>query len=89
MPHSTTDGVQAELQTWLCNYLAEDLNLPPGSIDPDEPLSTYGLDSIKAITLITEAEERIGHELDPNALWDFPTVTSFAGLLASVAATPR
>jgi|SwirhisoilCB1_FD_contig_31_15183478_length_442_multi_3_in_0_out_0_1 acyl carrier protein len=82
MHNSTTDGIQAELREWLCAYLAEELRLPAGSIDPDQPMSAYGLDSVRAITLITEAEERVGCELDPNALWEFPTVAAFAGLLA-------
>jgi len=78
----TTEGIEAELRGWLCAYLAEELRLPPEAIDPDEPMSVYGLDSVRAITLITEAEDHIGCELDPNALWEFPTVASFAGLLA-------
>jgi acyl carrier protein len=79
---TTTDGVRTELQDWLCAYLADELRLPEGSIDPEQPMSDYGLDSVRAITLITAAEERTGCELDANALWEFPTVASFAGLLA-------
>ncbi|GCB44043.1 acyl carrier protein [Streptomyces sp. NL15-2K] len=79
---TTTDDIRTELQDWLCAYLAEELRLPEGSIDPEQPMSAYGLDSVRAITLITEAEELTGCELDPNALWEFPTVVSFAGLLA-------
>ncbi|MFJ4685555.1 acyl carrier protein [Streptomyces sp. NPDC091377] len=78
-----TEDVEAELREWLCAYLTEELRLPPDAIDPDQPMSVYGLDSVRAITLITEAEDRLGCELDPNALWEFPTVASFAGLLAA------
>ncbi|MGW3659587.1 acyl carrier protein [Streptomyces sp. NPDC005151] len=88
MRASETDDLQTELREWLCAYLAEELRLPVGSIDPDESMSAYGLDSVRAITLLAEAEDRIGCELDPNALWEFPTVTSFATLLADQAASP-
>ncbi|MGW1282100.1 acyl carrier protein [Streptomyces tsukubensis] len=82
MHHATTDGVRAELQKWLCGYLADELGVPAESIDPEEPMSSYGLDSVRAITLLADAEEHIGRELDPNAPWEYPTVAAFAGLLA-------
>ena len=82
MSNSKTDHLQAELQEWLCAYLAAELRLPAGSIDPAEPMFTYGLDSVRAITLLTEVETHVGFEIDPNALWEFPTVASFAELLA-------
>jgi acyl carrier protein len=72
----------AELRAWFRARLAEEVGLPVGSIDPAEPMAAYGLDSVSAITLLTEVEERLGCEIDPNALWEFPTVDSFASLLA-------
>jgi acyl carrier protein len=70
-----------ELSDWLCAYLAAELRLPPGSIDPAEPMSTYGLDSVRAITLLTDVEDHVVFEIDPNALWEFPTVKAFTELL--------
>ncbi|MET8828876.1 acyl carrier protein [Streptomyces sp. NPDC004610] len=88
-PPTTDDGTEAELRTWLRVYLAEELKLTPDEIDPEQPMSVYGLDSVRAITLITEAEDHIGCELDPNALWEYPTVAAFAGLLAEHATRLR
>ncbi|MGV9316912.1 acyl carrier protein, partial [Streptomyces sp. NPDC003691] len=82
MHNTTTDGVRTELQEWLRGYLAEELDVPAGSVDPEEPMSSYGLDSVRAITLLAEAEDLTGCELDPNAPWEYPTVTAFAGYLA-------
>ncbi|TMR20505.1 acyl carrier protein [Nonomuraea turkmeniaca] len=73
----TTDA----LQEWLCAQLAKELELPAGSIDPAEPMATYGLDSVRAITLLTEVEDHVGFEIDPNALWEFPTVAAFAEMV--------
>jgi acyl carrier protein len=77
MHNSKTD----DLQEWLCAYLAAELRPPTGSIDPDTPLSAYGLDSIKAVSMLVDIEDHVGFEIDPNALWEFPTVASFAELL--------
>ena len=55
-----------ELSDWLCAYLAAELRLPAGSIDPSEPMSSYGLDSVRAITLLTEVEDHVlGASVDP------------------------
>jgi len=78
-----TDDLHTELQTWLCAYLAAELDLPAGSVDPAEPMSAYGLDSVKAITILADVEEFVGFEIEPNALWEFPTVVSFTGLLVN------
>ncbi|GLZ14920.1 hypothetical protein Acsp04_51550 [Actinomadura sp. NBRC 104425] len=81
MDDTGRDGLRAELQDWLCARLAEELRLPAGSIDPAEPMSAYGLDSVRAITLLSDVEARVGFEIAPNALWEFPTVASFTDLL--------
>jgi acyl carrier protein len=76
-----TDERYAELQEWLCAYLAEELRLPAGSIDPATPMSAYGLDSIKAVGMLVDVEDRVGFDIDPNALWEYPTVAAFTELL--------
>jgi acyl carrier protein len=73
--------LSTELSDWLCAYLADELRLPPGSIDPSEPMSAYGLDSVRAIMLLTDVEDHVGFEIDPNALWEFPTIKAFTELL--------
>lgn len=75
-----------ELREWLRAYLAEELELPAGSIDPAEPMSTYGLDSIRAITMLAEVEDHVAFEIDPNALWEFPTVNAFVDMLVDLSA---
>lgn len=87
MQNAGADELYTELQDWLCAHLAEELRLPQGSVDPTEPMSDYGLDSIKAITLITAVEDHVGFEIDPNALWEFPTVASLAESLVGRLAT--
>jgi acyl carrier protein len=84
-----TSTVETELCEWLCAHLSAELELPPTRIDPEEPMATYGLDSLTAVAILVVVEERVGFEVDPNALWDYPTVASFAGFLAGEIASRR
>jgi len=79
---SGTAVIQAELQDWLCARLAAALKVGDGMIDPTEPMSAYGLDSLRAVAVLTEVEERVGFEIDSDVLWDHPTVAAFARFLA-------
>jgi acyl carrier protein len=81
-PPSSSDTVQAELQEWLCAHLAAQLKVPAGRIEPTEPMSAYGLDSLTAVGVLADVEERVGFEIDPAALWDYATVAAFTRFLA-------
>ncbi len=82
MSTSSASTAQAELQEWLCKFLAAELRVPGGKIDPTEPMANYGLDSVTAFALLGDVEERVGFELDPNALWDYPTVAAVTSHLS-------
>jgi acyl carrier protein len=82
MSSSTADPARAELCEWLCAYLVAELRVPHGRIDPGEPMVNYGLDSLTAVAVLAAVERRVGFELDPNSLWDYPTADAFAGFLA-------
>jgi acyl carrier protein len=81
MSPSSTAVVEAELQEWLCAHLAAQLKVA-GGVDPDEPMSAYGLDSLRAVAVLTDVEEHVGFEIDSDVLWDCPTVASLARFLA-------
>ena len=65
----------------LCQMLAKELRLPLEQVQVDKPLTEYGLDSIGALTLAGELEERYQVELPATLLWDCPTVNHLAGYL--------
>ena len=50
-------------------------------MDPDAPLSKYGLQSIDAVILAMEIEEEVGVELPPTLLWEYNTVNECAAYL--------
>jgi acyl carrier protein len=55
-----------------------------GVMDPDAPLSKYGLQSIDAVILAMEIEEEIGSELPPTLLWEYNTVNECAAYLMTL-----
>ncbi|MEU4243565.1 acyl carrier protein [Actinoplanes sp. NPDC026619] len=83
MSPSRTAAIEADLQEWLCQELAARLEIPGGRIDPAEPMSAYGLDSLRAVAVLTEVEEHVGFEIDSDVLWDHPTVADLARYLAA------
>lgn len=71
-----------EVLTWLTLKFADWLEVPPDELDSQRTISSYGLDSISAVTLSVQLEEELGVELDTAVLWDRPTLESLAEHLA-------
>lgn len=62
------------IRHWLVSKLADALSLEPQSVDLTEPVASYGLGAIQALTLVAELEDWLGRELPPTLLWDNPTL---------------
>jgi len=69
---------QTEVLAWLKLKFATWLEVPAEELDPRRPISSYGLDSISAVTLSVELEEELDMELDTAVLWDRPTLESLS-----------
>jgi len=69
------------VQDWLAGEFAKRLGLTADDIDVNTPLSSYGLDSRRAIALAGDLEKLMGRELAPTLAWDYPTVTALAQYL--------
>lgn len=67
-----------EVLAWLTLRFANWLEVPAEELDSRQPISSYGLDSISAVTLSVELEEELDIELDTAVLWDRPTLDSLA-----------
>ncbi|MFJ6215669.1 SDR family NAD(P)-dependent oxidoreductase [Streptomyces sp. NPDC092296] len=63
--------------------VARTLGRQPGSLDPDQPFTEYGVDSIILVELVTALNEQLGTELKPTALFDHPTVNALADHLVT------
>jgi acyl carrier protein len=79
----------AEVLTWLTQKFADWLEVPADDLESRRPISSYGLDSISAVTLSVQLEEELGVELDTAVLWERPTLESLADYLTERLNTER
>jgi thioester reductase-like protein len=65
--------------------VARQLGLDPDRIDPDRPLASYGLDSLRSLELVAALEDATGHALPESFCFEFPTLSALAGALEGLA----
>jgi acyl carrier protein len=70
------------IHDWLVDYLAEQLEIDKDDVGPTLPFSRLGLDSSSTIILTGELMEWLGRKLEPDALYEYPTVESLSRHLA-------
>lgn len=63
-----------ELRSWLRTRVAHYVQLDAADIDTTATLTTYGLDSVYALTLCGDIEDHLGVVLEPTVAWDHPTI---------------
>ena len=73
---------RALLESRLQEELARILRVNPSQVGLNEPLQTFGLDSISAVELRNRWAEEFGLILAPTLIWDHPTITALAAHLA-------
>ena len=79
-PTSGSRGA-AEIQRWIQDKIGAALNVTGESLDPTEPITSYGLDSIAAFTLTLDLSEWLERDLQASLLWEFPTIAELARYL--------
>lgn len=80
-----TDKPAPEIATWLVTYIARELQLAPGDIDPNAKLFDMGLTSRQSVLLAGDLEDWLGVTLPPDLTWDYPTIAGLAGYLGTAA----
>lgn len=73
-----------DLRSTLVTMLAKELRLPEASVEPNQLLTQYGLDSISALTIAGDLEDMLGMQLPATLLWDCPTINDLADALAQM-----
>jgi acyl carrier protein len=69
---------ETEIRDWCLAYLTRTVDNPFIPIGPDIPFPQMGLDSATSAYFIVELEEWVGVELEPELVFDYPTVTELA-----------
>lgn len=75
-----------ELQLWLLDRIAFYLDKPAAAIDPGVELACYGVDSVYAISIISDIEDRLEVEVDVAEARRRATVSSLTDYLIDLVA---
>ncbi|WP_274563279.1 acyl carrier protein [Streptomyces spiramyceticus] len=70
------------IRDWLVERIAFYLETGPEDIGTQTELVDLGLDSVYALTLCGDVEDRFGLALEPTMAWDHPTVDALTAHLA-------
>jgi acyl carrier protein len=76
------------LRAWLVTAVAAYLALPPSQVGTGTKLRSLGLESVHAMGLCVDIEERWGVLVEPTLVWDFPTIDTIATHLSGRIARP-
>jgi acyl-CoA synthetase (AMP-forming)/AMP-acid ligase II/3-oxoacyl-(acyl-carrier-protein) synthase/SAM-dependent methyltransferase/acyl carrier protein len=76
------------LRDRLLHVASRVLHVPPECIDPAQPLSQYGLDSLAAVALAGEFATLIGTEFPETLLFDHPTLDAIVEYSTGAKSTP-
>jgi acyl carrier protein len=63
---------------WLTAQLASYLEVSASAIDVMVPLAEMGVDSVHAVSLVGDVEERFDIDVDPTMIFDYPTLANIA-----------
>ncbi|MEU5694766.1 acyl carrier protein [Actinosynnema sp. NPDC020468] len=73
-----------DVRAWLVERVATYLRRAPEDVDTSVALTEYGLDSLTALALSADLEDRYDLELDPALAWDHPTIDALAAKLTEL-----
>ena len=68
----------SEISAWCVAYLSQMLERPAAEIDPEAPFTRLGVDSATSTYFLVELEEWLGVELDPEIVFEYPTIGALA-----------
>ena len=72
------DRTESGIRRWLISRVAWLLEIDPRRIDAAEPLANYGMDSLKAVRLAGELEDRVGRTMPETLVYDHPSLDAIA-----------
>ena len=66
------------VEAWLTHRVARRLQISPSEVDRQEPLASYGLDSLQAVEISSELEAWLKQPVFPTIAYDFPTIEALS-----------
>ncbi|MFE9789191.1 acyl carrier protein [Nocardia salmonicida] len=80
---STIDTHSTTVQDWLIDRVADYTDRTPHQVDPTIPLAELGVDSVSAVALCGEIEDRWLLDIDPTLVFEYPTIAAIATYLTA------
>jgi len=72
------------LEAWLVTKISSLTGVQEKEISVEQPFARFGLDSVAAVSLSGELEDRLGTKLSPRVLYDYPSVKALADHLSTL-----
>ncbi len=73
------------MRDWLIAAVASALGVPEEDVDPRDPFTSYGMDSVQAMLLLKRLERRIGRPLSPTMVFNYPSIDALSARLSAEA----
>jgi acyl carrier protein len=71
------------IRDWCIEYIRRTVDDPAVAVGPDATFAQMGLDSATSAYFIVELEEWLGVELDPELVFEYPTIAELARHIAA------
>ena len=71
-----------QIEAWIIDRLARKYELAPGEIDPHQPMTDYGLDSLDAFQFAGDLVQWLHRDLPVHLLWEHASAHALAERLA-------
>nr|WP_218924411.1 type I polyketide synthase [Bacillus wiedmannii] len=84
---NTSDSLVVATQTWLIELFARELKIDPMKLEKDKPFADYGVDSVLLAQLSRSINQMVEKDIDPSALFEYPTIESLATWITSTHAS--
>ena len=75
---ASRDVSETDIRAWCIAYMERTVDDPAIAVKPDATFAEMGLDSATSAYFIVELEEWLGIELEPELVFDYPTVADLA-----------
>jgi acyl-CoA synthetase (AMP-forming)/AMP-acid ligase II/aryl carrier-like protein len=83
-----SEELRAYLEHALRHQVAQALSLDPERIDSDVPITSYGLDSLRAMQLVNQIREQFHLELPIRVVFETPTTAQLAAWIDAASRDP-
>ncbi|HLL45611.1 MAG TPA: beta-ketoacyl synthase N-terminal-like domain-containing protein, partial [Longimicrobiaceae bacterium] len=80
---ASTAALRTRVEEQLLAVYAELLKVAVGELDPEVPVSSYGVESVMMMTVLSRVEALYGRAVEPNAIVEHPAIRDFASHLIS------